>query len=141
MPLTFDEDGVRFLYPENWKLEREAGDDGWTVTVQSPETAFFLLSLDSEGTDTQQLLATALETLKADYPDLEAEECVDTIAGQPAIGHDIRFISLDLTNTCWTRALLSTSGTLFILCQSNDLESEVNEKVLRAICASLKIED
>ena len=37
---TFEDDGIRFRYPENWRLEREDTDTGWTVVVQSPETAF-----------------------------------------------------------------------------------------------------
>ena len=58
-----------------------------------------------------------------------------------AVGHDIQFFSLDLTNTCWTRSIDSAIGTLLVLCQSNDLELEEYEPVLRAICASLTVEE
>jgi hypothetical protein len=141
MPAKFDDNGIRFLYPENWRVEREDSEDGWTVTVQSPETAFLVITVNEELPTTEEMLATALEALKTDYPDLEADDCVDTIAGQPAVGHDIRFTSLDLTNTCWTRCFYSTAGTVLLLCQCNDLENEINEKVLRAICASLEVDD
>jgi hypothetical protein len=57
------------------------------------------------------------------------------------MGHDIRFTSLDLTNTCWTRSFYSSAGTVLVLCQFNDLESESNEPVLHAICASLEVDD
>jgi hypothetical protein len=57
------------------------------------------------------------------------------------VGHDIRFFSLDLTNTCWTRSFYSARGTVLVLCQTNDLELETNEPVLRAICASLEVDD
>jgi hypothetical protein len=140
MPATFDHQGVRFLYPENWKLEREDRTDGWTVSVQSPDTAFFLLSLHDEP-DIDVILTAALDVLKAEYTDLEFDEMVDTLAGQPATGHDIRFTSLDLTNTCRTRALPTSAGTLLVLVQFNDLESEINAKVLQAICASLSLAD
>jgi hypothetical protein len=141
MAATFEESGVRFLYPENWTVEREDNEDGWNVTVQSPETAFLVITVNEELPTTEEMLATALEALKADYPDLEADDCVDTVAGQPAVGHDIRFVSLDLTNTCWTRSFYSAAGTILVLCQCNDLESEIHERVLRAICASLEVED
>jgi hypothetical protein len=141
MAAKFEEGGVRFLYPENWRVEREDSEDGWNVTVQSPETAFVVITVNEELPTTEEVLATALEALKADYPDLEADHCVDTVAGQPAVGHDIRFISLDLTNTCWTRSFYSTAGTILVLCQCNDLESEIHEQVLRAICASLQVDD
>ena len=57
-----------------------------------------------------------------------------------AVGHDIQFFSLDLTNTCWTRSFYSARGTVLVMCQTSDLELEKNEPVLRAICASLEAE-
>src|SRR5271163_4162407 len=104
MAAQFDHGGIRFLYPENWRMEREDNADGWTVSVQSPQTAFLLLTVDEELPGTDEMLAATLEAMKADYPDLEVEDCVDSVAGLPAVGHNIRFISLDLTNTCWTRS-------------------------------------
>src|SRR5205807_10104775 len=99
MAQRFENNGISFLYPENWRLEREENDTGWTVLVQSPDTAFFLLSLDEDGPDSGHMARTALEALREDYPDLEADDAVASLAGQPAVGHDIRFTSLDLTNT------------------------------------------
>jgi hypothetical protein len=128
---TFDEAGIRFRYPENWKLEREDTEGGWTVSLQSPETAFVTIGLYQDGPD----------AMREDYPDLEAEDCVDSLAGRPAIGHDIRFFSLDLTNTCWIRSFYCSRGTVVVMCQVNDLELEKNEPVLRAICASLQVDD
>jgi hypothetical protein len=141
MAATFSDDGIRFAYPENWTLEREDSDDGWTVSLQSPQTAFLLISVNSEMPTTDEMLSATLDALKADYKDLEYDECVDSVAGQPAVGHDIRFTSLDLTNSCWTRCFYSTAGTVLVLAQCNDLESEVNEPVLRAIRASLEVDD
>src|SRR5436190_19870350 len=103
MPGQFDDGGVRFLFPENWRLEREDTGEGWTVSVQSPGTAFLLITVNTDLPSPDAMLATALAALQAEYKDLEFEDCIDSIAGLPAIGHDMRFISLDLTNTCWTR--------------------------------------
>ena len=36
--------------------------------------------------------------------------------------------------------LLIGTGTVLVLCQVNDLEQETNEPVLRAMCASLKVD-
>jgi hypothetical protein len=140
MALQFDQDGIRFRYPENWRLEQEEGDSGWTVMVQSPDTAFMLVSLDQDMPEPSAMAETALEALRQDYADLEAEEHMESMAGQPAVGHDIRFFSLDLTNTCWTRSFYGGGGTVLVMCQVNDLELEKNEPVLRAICASLEVE-
>ncbi len=110
MAEQFAENGIRFRYPENWRLEREETESGWTVLLQSPDTAFFLLSLNEDRLSSEEVTRTALDALREDYPDLEADECVDSLAGQPAVGYDIRFTSLDLTNTCWTRGCYCAGG-------------------------------
>ncbi len=137
----FSEDGISFRYPANWTLEREDGDEGWTVSVQGPDTAFVVLCCDRTMPSSEEMTDTVLEALRGDYPDLEAEEGQDTLAGQPAIGHNIHFISFDLTNTCWTRSFYTEVGTILVMCQTNDLDLEQNEPVLRAICASLAVEE
>lgn len=141
MVAEFEELGIRFQYPENWTLEREDNDSGWTVSVQSPGTAFWMMSLRADMPAPEEMAEAALGALREDYPDLEAEDCVEALAGQPALGHDIRFISLDLTNTAWTRSLYSPGGTLLILCQTSDLELEAHGPILRAISASLAVDE
>jgi len=141
MAAKFDDSGIRFLYPENWLVERQDSDEGWAVSVQSPETAFLLISVNEEMPSTEEMLAATLEAMKGEYQDLEFEDQIESIAGQPAVGHDIHFTSLDLTNTCWTRSFYSAAGTVLVLCQCSDLESDTNARVLRAICASMEIDD
>jgi hypothetical protein len=143
MVAQFDEAGIRFCYPENWQLEREDSDSGWTVSVYSPgrDTAFMMISLREDMPSCDQMAETALEALREEYSELEADDCIDSVAGQPAVGHDIRFFSLDLPNTCWTRSFYSPTGTVLVLCQANDLELEKNEPVLRAMCASLEVDE
>jgi hypothetical protein len=138
---TYEQEGIRFKYPENWRLEREDNEAGWTVSLQSPQTAFVTIGLYADTLDAEGLAETALAAMREDYPDLEAEDCVDSLAGRPAIGYDIRFFSFDLTNTCWIRSFYCSRGTVVVMCQMNDLELETNEPVLRAICASLEVDD
>jgi hypothetical protein len=140
MSKAFREDGISFRYPENWTLEREDGDGGWTVSVQSPDTAFMVLSCDNSMPSTEDVAETTLEALREEYPGLEATPAIDTLADRMAIGHDIQFISFDLTNTCWTRCFEADAGTVLVMCQTNDLEMDANGPVLQAICASLKVE-
>src|SRR5262249_23814908 len=89
MTKLFNEDGVSFRYPADWTLEREDGEHGWTVSLQSPDTAFAVISCDEKMPETEEVAEAVLEALQADYPDLEAEPCVDTLAGRMAVGHDI----------------------------------------------------
>ena len=139
--MQFQADGVRFQYPDTWRLTREDAETGWTVSVESPETAFFMLTFDDQMPEVGLVAQTVLDALRADYPDLEAEDALESLAGQPALGHDIRFFSLDLTNTCRTRCFYSDYGTILVMWQANDLELDQVEPVLRAMCASLRLDE
>jgi hypothetical protein len=140
MANLFDDNGVRFRYPENWQLERQDEENGWTVSLQSPGTAFLMISVREDMPTTEEMADEVLQTMRQEYPKMEVEDRVDTLAGQMAVGHDIHFIALDLTNSCWTRSFYCDAGTVLVLCQSNDLELETSEPVLRAICASLEVD-
>lgn len=141
MPATFVEEGVRFSYPENWALTREENPSGWTVTLQSPGTAFLMVTFDRDMPETEAMIDTALEAMQAEYAGLEFEPATESIAGQPAIGHDIRFFSFDLTNTCGTRSFYSDAGAILLFWQTNDLELEHVEMVLNAVRASFRLDE
>src|SRR5579864_5379297 len=140
MPARFDENGIRFQYPENWEVDRQETDGGWTVSVQSPGTAFFMLSYDADMPELELMADTALEALRSEYPGLDSDAAVDSLAGQPAVGHDVRFFSLDLTNTCCLRSFYTDTGTVLMMWQANDLELDRLGPVLKAICASIQVD-
>jgi hypothetical protein len=137
----FEKNGIRFRYPDFWTSEIEDSDAGWTASLASPATAFIVLSLHLEEDDPSRLADTALAAMRESYLDLEADPVMETIAGQPAIGFDVNFFTLDLTNTCWIRSLQVPEGCLLILSQCTDGEIETNGAVLKAIQTSLEIEE
>ena len=141
MTARFEQDGIRFQYPENWEIDRQEIDGGWTVSVQSPATAFFMLSYDAAMPESELMADTALGVLRAEYPGLDADGAVDSVAGQPAIGYDVRFFSLDLTNTGWLRSFNTIAGTVLVMWEANDLELDRSGPVLRAICASIQLDE
>jgi hypothetical protein len=137
MPAYYERDGFRFAYPENWRPEEQPTPEGWSVTLQGPGTAFMLISADRSRPAVRDVLDTTLAALRTDYPDLEFEEAAEPIAHRRARGHDVHFIHLDLTNTCWVRALQTARLTVMVLSQVNDLELDYAEPVFRAIRASM----
>ena len=139
MAAIFEAGNVRFLYPENWQLERDESVEGWSVAVQSPGTAFMFVSVYPERPPVKRVLDTTISALREDYPDLEAEDAVEQIAYHRAVGHDIQFFSMDLTNTCWVRSFRTPQVTVLILCQTSDLELDFVEPVFRAIRASFEM--
>lgn len=137
----FDRDGVSFQYPANWRVETEEADEGWTVTVTSPQTAFAVVALRPDARDPADLADQTFEAIKAEYQELDAENAVQTIAGQVAIGHDIDFVTVDTATVCRTRCLETPAGPLLVLCQTSEYDRERNDPVLRAIVASLAVEE
>jgi hypothetical protein len=141
MSPPFHEDGISFVCPEGWSLEREPTDDGWAVTLQSPGTAFAIVRLDKSMPAVEDVTAATLEALRADYPELEADNAIETIAGEMAFGHDVDFFSLDLSVTAWTRCFYGLAGTVLVLCQVSGADEDEYEPALRAICASMRSEE
>jgi hypothetical protein len=138
---VFRQGELSFRYPDNWRLEKEPAESGWSITLYSPDTAFLSVTLDEEAPAMEHMAETALAVLREEYPDLDADETTATIAGQPAVGHDIAFFSLDLTNTCWTRSFHTSQGTVLLLFQLSDIDLERYEPLFRAVCASLTLDE
>lgn len=138
----FERDGIKLQYPANWNLEASDEDEGaWSVAIQSPETAFMQISLRPDARDPADLADQILDALKAEYKELDEVNAVEPFAGRPAIGYDMDFLTLDTAITCWTRCIDTPAGPLVVLCQVSEYDRDHNEPVLRAIGASMKIED
>ena len=139
---TFERDGISFRYPADWTVEvaEDATSGGWTVTVSSPDTAFFLASLQPDGTDGGDLSDQTLATLKSEYKELDAEEVMETICGLPAIGFNADFLTVDTPTTCRVRAMDTFAGPLLLLAQVSEFDRDKNDPVLLAIVKSLDVE-
>jgi hypothetical protein len=138
---SFERDRIAIYYPHNWIAEESLdADGGWTVTVSSPDTAFFLLSLQPEARDPGELADETLAAMKSEYKEFDAEPVMETICGQPAIGFNADFLTVDTAILCRVRALDTFAGPLLLLAQVSEYDREANDAVLRAIVASLNVE-
>jgi hypothetical protein len=138
---TFARDGVRFQYPPNWQIDTEVEGDSWTASLQSPSTAFLVVSYVPGVDDPGELVEAAVEGLRKEYPELDAEDAVDTLAGQPALGADVNFVHFDLTNTCWVRAVPAAAGSVLLLAQCTDEELDTEGATLQRVMASLTVDE
>ncbi len=138
---TFERSGVRFQFPGTWSAEADDAADGWTVAVQSPETAFLLVSLRGDADDPGELADLTLAALRGDYQELDAEAVVDSLAGRPAVGYNVDFMTVDTPIACRVRCLETESGVLLVMSQVSEFDRDKNEPVLRAVCASLRIDE
>ena len=96
-----------------------------------------MVSLRPDADGAGQVAAETLATLTAEYPGLDVEEVTDTLAGSPAVGHDLDVLTLDSTATIWTRAADTTAGPLLVLLQVSDYDRDQYEPALRAVLTSV----
>jgi hypothetical protein len=138
----FERDGISFRFPANWNAEVEESEEGgWAVTVSSPATAFLVVSLRPDAHDPADLADQTLDALRSEYKELDSENRLDSVAGLPAIGYDIDFITVDTTVICRVRALDAPTGPLLLMAQTSEYDLERHDPVLRAMVASLRVEE
>ena len=138
MAAIFDKLGIRFLYPENWQLDESealAGND--VITVYSPGGSFWSVMIHPPGTAPSKLAATALEAMRQQYDELDADEVREIVAGHEMVGYDMNFYCLDLTNTALVRSYRTDDAAYVVFCQADDREFAEIEPVFRAITLSL----
>ncbi len=87
--------------------------------------------------DPRELARTAMQTMKQDYTDFEAEATSETIAGTDTVGFDINFYCLDLTNTAVVRGFRTAQASCVVVWQAEDHDYAPLEPVFRAITTSL----
>lgn len=138
----FRRGSVSFNYPTDWQVEvEETDDDGWTATLQGADSTFLIVCLRPDADDPLQVADEALAVLQVEYKELDATEAQESIAGRPAVGHDIDFLTLDVTVMCRTRVIDTNDGPLLLMAQMSDHDRPTAEPVVKAVWASLRIED
>ena len=136
MPAHYDKHGVRFQYPENWTLDEAEADEN-TVTVYSPEGAFWSLVWRDISEDPHDLAVEALQTLKTEYAETESEPASETVAGREISGFDVSFYYVDLVNTAVIRGFRTSAASFLVLYQAEDRDFRKLEGVFRAMTTSL----
>jgi hypothetical protein len=138
MPEVFEKLGLRFQYPDNWTAETDTAQRGQrSVSVYSPEGAFWTVVLQPAGGDPLELAKVTLATMRQEYEDLDSEPVREKVGQIELIGFDVNFYCLDLTNTAWIRAGNTAAATYLILCQAEDQEFSEVADIFRAMTASL----
>jgi hypothetical protein len=138
MPAVFNKLGISFQYPENWVLDEEDAMAGrQSVTLYSPGGAFWSISIHPPSADAQALARAAVDAMKQEYGEVEAEVIEETIAGQQLVGFDLKFYYLDLISTATVRCVRTSRATYAIFSQAEDRDFDDLGIVFRAITTSL----
>jgi len=138
MPATYERQGISFQYPDNWTLEEEPIGEGQNmVTVSSPGTAFWTVTLHAGPADLQEFARTAVEAMRTEYEQLETEAAEEELDGHEVVGYDLNFQYLDLINTAQVRCVQVGQVLCCIFCQAENREFDRLEAVFQAITVSL----
>ncbi|MFK7820403.1 MAG: hypothetical protein AB8G99_16905 [Planctomycetaceae bacterium] len=141
----FEQYGIRFEYPEGWEVDSGQTEDGRTVTVNSPETSFWSVSLFDGRPSIESVLDAALSAYEEEYDEVDiytpdADDAPVSICGsEETVARDVEFVCLELVNTVCLRAITADAFTLLVLYQGTDFELASTRSTLEKITQSLSL--
>lgn len=140
--LAYGDKGLRFDYPENWEFEGSEEGEIRTLSAVEPDgLAFVIITIDPARPDPAEIAAVALETMREDYPDLDSLPVAESFNGHAAVGHDVEFMTLDLSNSAVIRCFRTSSRTILAFGQWSDLSFDDLGELVRNILHSIEETD
>lgn len=129
--------GVQFEYPEHWEIQEETGADQTTISVQSPGTTYWTLSLFEDRPDADQVAESVIAAYEEMYEELDIYEPDVQVLGVPAIARELDFVCLDLVSTASLIVFQSLNHTILITFQGEDRELEKTRPLVELMTRSL----
>jgi hypothetical protein len=140
MEETYEGNGIRFRYPGYWEIVEQTGDESTSITVASPETSFWSVSLFRDFPSPQQLIASAIEAFREEYDEVDVYPSADILGDRPGLAQDVDFVCFELINSAYLRAFQTDRFTVLVLYQGFDGELAETRPLLEAISASLTLD-
>lgn len=137
---VYAEHGVTFSYPNDWELTEQREGDEITITLNSPQTAFWTLTLFLDRPDPKRVMKAALDAFRQEYPELDVYSIKARLCGQPSLARNLEFVCLELLNSAWLRTVQTPDFTILVLYQAHDAELKINGPTLKQITKSVEIE-
>ena len=136
---VYEDHGVRFEYPSGWELEVAAEGSEATIAIQEPGgLAFTLVTTDESCPDPEDVAAAALEAMREEYPDLEAELTLETLGEYDTTGYDVEFFALDIANAATIRCFHTPRRTVLIFGQWTELGDNNLADLIRGVFRSVE---
>lgn len=136
----YAEHGLRFSYPQDWELSEQREGDEISITVNSPQTAFWTVTLFLDRPDPKRVMKAALDAFRQEYPELDVYPVKTRVCGQVSLARNLDFVCLELLNSAWLRTLRTPDFTIFVLYQAHDAELKVNGPILKQITKSMEVD-
>ena len=138
MTATYQRLGVQFMYPENWEImDEDPTSEPRSVAVHNETGAFWSVTIYQTAVRAGEVADAALEALREEYEELEAEPVDEKIGPTLASGFDVQFYVQQLVAAARIRTLERDGQTMLLLCQAEDREFDRLEDVFQAMTLSL----
>ena len=137
MDRVFEGHGIRFEYPDDWILHEQSMPDELTLTVQSPNTSFWSLTLLFDRPDPQRVLDSALDAFREEYTEIDIYPGEIRLNGQPTVACELDFVCHELIGSAFLRAVVAADFTLLVLYQGPDLDLDETQPLLEKLTKSL----
>ncbi|MCP3696933.1 MAG: hypothetical protein GY917_32375 [Planctomycetaceae bacterium] len=138
MPLNYQQNGIQFLYPDNWKIiDEQSVSNPPSVTLQSPGTGYWSLTIYPDSYHPEQLAQEAVDAIQEEYGTVEIDPVTCNYGDQLASGYHMAFYCLDLIVNAQAMALRVGSQTVLFVYQAEDSEFRKLDPVFKALAVSV----
>jgi hypothetical protein len=137
MEEIYDRYGVRFRYPAYWEVTEQDDDEATSITVASPDTSFWSISLFKDGPSPKELVDSAIEAFQEEYPEVDVYSSTARTGERSGVSRDVDFVCFELINSAFLRSFQTERYSVLVLYQGFDGELETTRPLLEAISASL----
>jgi hypothetical protein len=137
MDAIYQAHGVRFRYPSEWELAEQHDEHQYSITVSSPTTAFWTLSLFESCPEPIDVVQTVLDAFREEYDEIDDYPASTRVGKRPTVGRDIDFVCLDRLNIAAVRAFRTRRFTAMVLFQLTEAERHDVEPILESMTRSL----
>ncbi|HRF01393.1 MAG TPA: hypothetical protein PLI18_12795 [Pirellulaceae bacterium] len=138
MPHWYDRNGLRFAYPENWRLdERDEPGEPLDITLDTPGGGVWSLQAIPSGLSPAEAVQQVLVGVEAEFMDVEKEGATLELPGMLWLGLEIRFFCFDYLVEGRIWGCRAPDRTLVCHYQAEQAEFDKQEMVFQAILASL----
>jgi hypothetical protein len=129
--------GVRFRYPAEWEVSEQRDASQVSITVSSPHTSFWTVTLLADRPDPNDIVAAVLDAFEEEYDELDVYPARAVIDRHAAVARDIDFVCLELLNVARVRAFRTPQFTVMVLYQGTDNEIAESGQTLEQMTKSL----
>ncbi|HTI50884.1 MAG TPA: hypothetical protein VL475_08035 [Planctomycetaceae bacterium] len=137
MSQLYSKHGLQFRYPPGWEVSEQREEGQVSITVSSPHTSFWTVTLLTDRPEPEDIVAAVLDAFEEEYEELDVYPSKARIGRRPTAARDIDFVCLELLNVARVRAFRTPDFTVMVLYQGTDGEFAESGPILERITKSL----